>query len=128
MKPQDAVDKLYKVRIASAADIKRNTQNAIDNWMLGPDVPSNRDGANAPYWAEMADAWVIDVKEARRRTCGNCEYYDNTPERKEAMEAIPFNKFDVGAGYRGYCTKLEFICHDLRSCLAWDRKDFEGDE
>lgn len=128
MKIEDAVSGMYKPTIPSADEIKRNTQNAIDNWMLGPNVPNNRDGANAPYWRSLAEAWVIDEREARRRTCGNCEYYDNTPERKEAMEAIPFNQFDNGAGYRGYCTKLKFICHDLRSCIAWERKDFEEDQ
>jgi hypothetical protein len=112
----------------SAAENRKNTQNAIDNWMLGPDKPSNRPTDNRDYWREMAAAWLLSEKEARRQLCANCEYYDNTPETKAEMEAIPFNAFDAGAGFRGYCTKLKFICHDLRSCLAWEQKDFEEDE
>ena len=112
----------------SAAENKKNTQNAIDNWMLGPDAPSVKPGANKDYWNEMAAAWLLTPAEARRQLCSNCEYYNNTPEMKAEMEAIPLNAFDVGAGSRGYCTKLKFICHDLRSCLAWERKDFEEED
>lgn len=109
----------------SAAENTKNTKNAIDNWMLGPNVPGVAPSMNRDYWNEMAAAWLIDEKEARRRLCSNCEYYDNTPEKKAEMEAIPLNSFDKGAGSRGFCAKLHFICHDLRSCLAWERKDFE---
>lgn len=112
----------------SAAANKKNTANAIDNWMLGPKAPSIKPTANKDYWNEVAAAWLMAPTEARRRLCSNCEYYDNTPETKGEMEAIPLNEFDVGAGSRGYCTKLEFICHDLRVCLAWERKDFEDEE
>lgn len=109
----------------SASQNSKNTQNAIDNWMLGPLTPSNSLTANKDYWREFAAALLISEKEARRQLCSNCEYYDNTPEMKAEMEAIPMNKFDVAAGSRGYCTKLAFICHDLRVCMAWDRKDFD---
>lgn len=112
----------------SAAENRKNTQNAIDNWMLGPTNPSIKPSANKDYWNEMAAAWLLTPAEARRQLCANCEYYNNTPEMKAEMEAIPLNDFDVGAGGRGYCTKLQFICHDLRSCLAWERKDFEEEE
>lgn len=115
----------------SAAENKKNTQNAIDNWMLGPEAPSSKPSANRDFWNEIAAAWNVSAGEARRRLCSNCEYYDNTPEKKAEMEAIPLNAFDVGAGSRGFCVKLDFICHDLRSCMAWDRKDFtegESDE
>lgn len=108
----------------SAAQNRQNTQNAIDNWMLGPEKPSIRPSDNRDFWREVGAAWLVDEKEARRRLCSNCEYYDNTPEKKAEMEAIPLNSFDVGAGSRGFCAKLDFICHDLRTCLAWERKDF----
>jgi hypothetical protein len=44
----------------------------------------------------------------------------------QLMDAIPLNALDMDGGGRGYCTKFDFICHNLRSCQAWERKDFEG--
>jgi len=114
--------------VISASQNSKNTKNAIDNWMLGPQIPSNMPSANKDYWREMAAALLVSEKEARRQLCSNCEYYDNTPEMKAEMEAIPMNKFDVAAGSRGYCAKLDFICHDLRTCMAWERKDFADSE
>ena len=105
-----------------------NTQNAIDNWNLGPEAASDEPGANQEYWAKMADVWSINETEARRQLCANCEYFNNTPEMLKAMEDIPRNDFDTNAGGRGWCEKLEFICHNLRSCQAWERKDFEAEE
>ena len=69
----------------------------------------------------------VDETEARRRRCANCEYYDNTPETQVKMERIPWNQWDVGAGFRGFCTKFSFCCHDLRCCQAWEEKEFEGE-
>jgi hypothetical protein len=43
------------------------------------------------------------------------------------MDAIPLTSFDMDGGGRGYCTKFDFICHNLRTCMAWERKDFIGD-
>jgi hypothetical protein len=35
-------------------------------------------------------------------------------------------------GGRGYCHKFDFICHNLRTCQAWEKKQyykpFECDE
>ena len=42
-----------------------------------------------------------------------------------AMEKVPFNKLDADGGGRGYCHRFDFICHNLRTCQAWERKDFE---
>ena len=123
---------LEKLQIVSEGidivDAKTNAANAkmvIEKWKLGPRNPSEVPGKNAPYWKEMAVSWQITEPEARRRRCANCEYYDNTVEMNEAMEDIPFNVLDENAGGRGYCHKFEFICHDLRSCLAWEAKDYE---
>ena len=69
----------------------------------------------------------VDEAEARRRRCSNCEYYDNTPETQLKMERIPWNQWDVGAGFRGFCVKFEFCCHDLRCCQAWEEKEFEAE-
>ena len=112
----------------TAAENKKNTQVVIDDWMLGPEKPSNEPSANKPYWMKLAKAMQVDEKEARRRRCSNCEYYDNSTMMQAKMERIPWNQWDVGAGYRGYCHKFDFICHDLRSCQAWEEREFEMED
>lgn len=111
----------------TAAENKKNTQVVIDDWMLGPEKPSNEPGANKPYWMALAKAMQVDEKEARRRRCSNCEYYDNSTMMQAKMERIQRNEWDTDAGYRGYCHKFEFICHDMRSCQAWEEREFEQD-
>ena len=111
----------------TAAENKKNTQIAIDDWMLGPAKPSNERGANKPYWMALAKAMQVDEAEARRRRCSNCEYYDNSVMTQVKMDRIPWNQWDVDAGFRGYCNKFDFICHDLRSCQAWEEREFEED-
>lgn len=114
--------------IVSAAENKKNAQHTVEYWMLGPEKPSERPNMNADYWREIAAVWGISEAEARRQMCANCEYYDNTPEMMRAMEKIPFNALDEKAGGRGYCHKFDFICHNLRTCQAWERKDYEAEE
>ena len=109
----------------STSENKKNTLMVIQDWMLGPEKPSNERGANADYWRKLANAMQVDESEARRRRCSNCEYYDNTPGTQIKMERIPWNQWDVDAGFRGFCTKFSFVCHDLRSCQAWEEKEFE---
>ena len=109
----------------STSENKKNTLMVIQDWMLGPEKPSNERGANAEYWRGLAKAMQVDEAEARRRRCLNCEYYDNTPGTQLKMERIPWNQWDDGAGFRGFCTKFDFVCHDLRSCQAWEEKEFE---
>lgn len=111
----------------TAAENRKNAKMVIENWMLGPKEPSNEPTANSPYWKALAKAMQVNEKEARRRTCGNCEYYNNTTMKRAQMESIPWNEYDVGAGFRGYCVKFKFVCHDLRSCQAWDEREFEED-
>lgn len=103
-----------------------NRQMVADEWNLGPEVASVEPNANGPFWSAMADRWMADEGEARRRFCANCEYFDNTPEAMKAMEAVPLDKFDMDGGGRGYCVKFDIICHSLRVCQAWERKDFEA--
>lgn len=112
----------------STAQNKKNTQVVIDDWMLGPEVPSNEPTANKPYWLALGKAMQVDEKEARRRRCSNCEYYDNSTMTQAKMERIPRNEWDTGAGFRGYCTKFDFICHDLRSCQAHEEREFEMED
>jgi len=116
-----------KTTIGSAKEIADNTKNAIDNYSLGAMNPSL---PNTEYWAKMAKMFRITPAEVKRQRCGNCEYYDNTPEMFEAMEAIPLNKYDLydGQAQRGWCHKLDLICHNSRLCSVWERKDFETEE
>jgi hypothetical protein len=75
----------------------------------------------------MAKIWSVSPAEARRQLCANCEYFNNTPEAMEMMEAVPEDEYDADGGGRGYCTKFEFICHNLRTCQAWEEKEFKED-
>ena len=111
----------------TAAENKKNTQVVINNWMLGPEKPSSEPGANKPYWVALGKAMQVDEDEARRRRCSNCEYYDNSTKTQAKMERIPRNAWDTGAGYRGYCDKFEFVCHDMRACQAWEEREFKED-
>lgn len=112
----------------TASENKKNTQTVIDDWMLGPEKPSNEPAANKTYWIALGKAMQVDEKEARRRRCSNCEYYDNSTIAQAKMERIPRNEFDTDAGFRGYCEKFNFICHDLRSCQAWEEKECESED
>lgn len=105
----------------------KNRDNVVQNWALGPEKTSVDPKANAPYWRNMADLWDVTEPEARRRFCANCEYYNNTSDMQEQMEAIPLDKFDQDGGGRGYCVKFDFICHNLRVCQAWEEKPFESE-
>jgi hypothetical protein len=109
----------------STAENKKNTQTVIDDWMLGPQNPSNEPTANKDYWVSLGDAMQVDEKEARRRRCSNCEYYDNSTMMQAKMEKIPRNDWDKDAGFRGYCNKFDFICHDLRACQAWEEYEMD---
>lgn len=112
----------------TASENKKNTQIVIDDWMLGPEKPSNEPSANKTYWIALGKAMQVDEKEARRRRCSNCEYYDNSTMMQAKMGRIPRNEFDTDAGFRGYCEKFDFICHDLRSCQAWEEKECESED
>ena len=115
--------------IVTAEENKTNTKMVMSSWMLGPEKdPSDEPDSNTDYWKTIAVAWQMDEKEARRQRCANCEYFDNTPEMMLAMEDIPRNEFDTGGGGRGYCHKFEFICHNLRTCQAWERKEYEKED
>ena len=110
-----------KENAATVARLKKD-------WHLGPEKASPRNIANKPFWKSIAKVWGISEAEARRQLCANCEYFDNTPEMMEDMESIPFNAMDDDGGGRGYCHKFDFICHNLRTCQAWERKPYEMEE
>lgn len=93
----------------------------VKTQMLGPD---KTDAPNGQYWRDIAKVWRIAPIQARRRLCANCEYFDNTPEMLEQLEAIPEDRFDKDGGGRGFCHKFEFICHNLRVCKSWEKKEY----
>ena len=109
----------------TTAENKKNTETVIEDWMLGPENPSNEPAANKVYWVAVGKAMQVDEKEARRRRCSNCEYFFNNPMTQAKMERIPRNQWDEGAGYRGFCKNFDFICHDMRSCQAWEEREQE---
>lgn len=117
----------YDEPFLTTSENKKNTQTAIRDWLLGPEKPSNERGANKTYWVKLASAMQTDETEARRRRCSNCGYYDNSTLTQAKMDKIPWNEWDVDAGFRGYCEKLDFICHDLRSCQAWEEREYDFD-
>lgn len=99
-----------------------NMQNALENWHLGPEKASEQPDANSEFWQSFAEVMEVDEEEARRMFCANCEYFDNSPEMLEEMDVVPFNEFDADGGGRGWCRKLDFICHNLRVCQGWEHK------
>lgn len=99
-------------------------QRLIRDWHLGPKRASVELLANKPFWKELGVIWDVPEVEARRMLCANCEYFDNTPEMMAEMESIPLNELDRDGGGRGWCHKFDFICHNLRVCQAWERKDY----
>jgi hypothetical protein len=109
----------------TTAENKKNTETVIEDWMLGPENPSNEPAANKVFWVAVGKAMQVDEKEARRRRCSNCEYFFNNPMTQAKMERIPRNQWDEGAGYRGFCKNFDFICHDMRSCQAWEEREQE---
>jgi hypothetical protein len=44
-----------------------NRQVVVDSWNLGPEEASVDPAANGEYWRKMADLWMIEEPEARRR-------------------------------------------------------------
>lgn len=114
--------------IVSTSENDKNMKMVIKNWKLGPEKTSILPKDNKPFWSNIAKAWNITEREARRRYCANCEYFNNTAEMMAKMEKIPLNKFDMDGGGRGYCVKFDFICHNLRVCQAWEEKDFEEED
>ena len=108
----------------NATDNAKNMKMVMENWNLGPEKASEDPAANKEYWMKMAEVWQTSEKEARRQLCANCEYFENTPEMMEQMDVVPFGEFDADGGGRGYCHKFDFICHNLRTCQAWECKTY----
>ena len=102
----------------TAESNKKTRDTLVETQMLGP-VKVN--APNGEYWRGLANVWRISPDQAKRRLCANCEYFDDQPEMLEAMDVVPQDEFDKDGGGRGYCHKFEFICHNLRTCKAWEK-------
>jgi hypothetical protein len=100
-------------------------QMAQEEWGYGPDAPSLAKGANKPFWAAMAKAWLVEEPEARRRMCVNCEYFKTCEDTQEMLESIPVTPYDEAGGSRGYCKAHEFACSSMRTCKAWEEREEE---
>jgi hypothetical protein len=98
---------------------------AVEDWNYGPEKPTNEVGANKEFYMALADAMQCEEKDARRKHCSNCGYYDNSFMTQVRIEKIPMGSYDKGAGYRGHCEKLNFICNDMRVCQAWEDEEYE---
>ncbi len=97
---------------------KKTRDTLVETQMLGP---VKVDAPNSEFWRGLANVWRISPDQAKRRLCANCEYFYDQPETLEAMEVVPQDEFDADGGGRGYCHKLEFICHSLRVCRRWEK-------
>ena len=108
---------------AKALTTKKNLvimKSLVQNWNLGPEVAYDNNQGNNSFWKQLSIKWFISEKEARRRSCANCDYGRIQPKYLEAMEHIPYNKFDKDGGMRVWCEKWDFICHCTRVCQAWE--------
>lgn len=122
MAPDIEVDIIAPVDEIDPEQNEANTKRVVEEWNFGPEEPSDKPGSNAEFWKDMAYVWNCEEEESRRKRCSNCQYFDSSPERLEAMESVEYNDMDEGAGGRGYCHKFDFICHNLRVCQGWKRK------
>ena len=117
---EDQIETPEPIQIDKATN-ETNREHVAEYWNLGPEVvaePGN-------YWRLMSMVWDVPQSQAKRQLCANCEYFDDTPEAMQAMDAVPKDALDRDGGGRGYCHKFDFICHNLRTCQAWERRDFE---
>lgn len=115
---------MYEMKIKTSKENDTNMLVVKEQWSLGPIKTSIYPKDNAEYWSMMAKSWRISEEEARSRLCANCEYFNNTPDMMIQMNKIPLNNYDLDGGGRGYCHKFDFICHNLRTCKAWEEKEF----
>lgn len=107
----------------TAAENKENFIIAVQDWHYGPEEPSNDPEANPEFIESLAEAMQVEEKDAKRRHCSNCGYYDNCEMTQVLIERIPMADYDEGYGFRGHCEKLNFICNDMRVCQVWEDRE-----
>jgi len=101
-----------------ADELAKNRDHVKAHWMFGPEKTQQ---PNTEYWRKIATVWRIAPDQARRNLCANCEYFNDSPDMLAQMESIPEDAYDKDGGGRGFCQKFDFICHNLRTCQAWER-------
>ena len=105
-----------------------NREMAVEEWGYGPEAPSLAKGSNKPFYSGLARAWGVEEVEARRRMCGNCEYWKACEDTQEMLEAIPVTPYDeAGGAARGYCEEHAFACAASRVCKSWEEIEMEGE-
>lgn len=120
---EDIEEILGKAKSLTPKENRDVVVKLVRDWSLGPRKTSVVKTDNKDYWKKIAGIWYVTEAEARRRLCSNCEYAENNVEFIEAMEHIPNSAFDLDGGGRVWCDKFNFICHNLRTCQAWEPKD-----
>lgn len=115
----------YEMKIKTPEENQANLKVVLENWHLFPLKPSDNPTANKAEWIKYAEIMGVSEEVARTMLCANCEYYNNTKDMMLQMNTIPYNKTDEGAGGRGYCHEFDFICHNLRTCQAWEDREFK---
>jgi len=119
IKTQEAENQLDK------DEVMKNRDFVKTHWMLGPEKTQQ---PNSEYWRKLSTVWRISPDQAKRNLCANCEYFNDSPDMLAQMEQIPVDAYDKDGGGRGWCTKFDFICHNLRVCQAWERGEQPEDE
>lgn len=104
--------------LTTAKENAKTRDFLMKNWMLGPE---KTDQPNTDYWRKISVVWRISPDQAKRNLCANCEYFNDAPETLAKMESVPEDAFDKDGGGRGWCSKWDFICHNLRTCKAWEK-------
>lgn len=105
-----------------AEELTKNREFVKTHWMLGPEKVNQ---PNTDYWRKLATVWRISPDQAKRNLCANCEYFNDQPDMLAQMESIPEDAYDKDGGGRGFCVKFDFICHNLRTCQAWEKAEFK---
>ena len=100
-----------------------NRQVAIDTARYGPLNPAL---PNRTFWLAKADMWNTDATTAKQSLCGNCSFFDQTPEILSCIEAgltaggTTGDEWDsVAGGQLGYCEAFDFKCKSTRTCDGW---------
>lgn len=96
-----------------------NRQYAIEEAGYGP---ANPEEDNEDFWSKKAEAWDVDVSQARTMLCGNCSAFDLRNDTIACIEAGigGDSPEDVQqAGELGFCKFFKFKCSAKRTCSAW---------
>lgn len=115
-----SIEPKVESEMISAKENAKNRKFVADNWMLGPDKTNQ---PNTDYWRKLSVKWRISPDQAKRNLCANCEYFNDSPDMLAKMESVPEDRYDADGGGRGWCSKFDFICHNLRTCQAWEKAD-----